>query len=63
MKFLIVESSPLPILIPLGPNNNNKRELKQVDSFKYLGSVLTRDVYSTREIKMRTAIAKEKYHS
>ena len=36
MKFLIVEPSPLPILIPLGPkyspqdpnniNNNNKKE-------------------------------------
>jgi Reverse transcriptase (RNA-dependent DNA polymerase). len=35
------------------------RELKEVDHFKYLGSVLTRDGYCTREIKMRFAIAKE----
>ena len=31
----------------------NNRELKEVDHFKYLGSLLT------REIKMRIAIAKE----
>ena len=37
----------------------NNRELKEVDHFKYLGSVLTRDGYCTREIKMRIAIAKE----
>ena len=37
----------------------NNRELKKVDHFKYLGSVLTRDGYCTREIKMRIAIAKE----
>ena len=34
------------------------RELKEVDHFKYLGSVLTRDGYCTREIKMRIAIEK-----
>ena len=42
-------------------------EPKEVDNFKYLGSMLTRDGYCTREIKMRIAIAKEalkeKYHS
>ena len=36
----------------------NNRELKEVDHFKYLGSVLTRDGNCTREIKMRIAIAK-----
>ena len=36
----------------------NNRELKEVDHFKYLGSVLTRSGYCTREIKMRIAIAK-----
>jgi hypothetical protein len=45
----------------------NNRELKEVDHLKYLGSLLTRDGYCTREIKMRIAIAKkhltEKYHS
>ena len=39
----------------------NNRELKQVDHFKYLVSVLTRDGYCTREIKMRIAIAKEAF--
>ena len=34
------------------------RELKEIDNFKYLGSLLTRDGYCTREIKMRIAIAK-----
>ena len=33
-------------------------ELKEVDHFKYPESVLTRDGYCTREIKMRIAIAK-----
>ena len=40
----------------------NNRELKEVDHFKFLGSVLTRDCYCTREIKMRIAIAKEAYN-
>jgi len=40
----------------------NNRELKEVDHFKYLGSVLTRDGYGTREIKMRIAIAKEVFN-
>ena len=40
----------------------NNRELKQVDHFKYLGSVLTRDCYCTREIKMRIVIAKEVFN-
>jgi hypothetical protein len=45
----------------------NNRELKEVDNFKYLESVLTRVGYCTKEIKMRVAIAKEAfsmiYHS
>ena len=45
----------------------NNRELKEVDNFKYPESVLTRDVYYIREIKMRISIAKkhltEKCHS
>ena len=40
----------------------NNRELKEVDHFKCLGSVLTRDGYCTREIKMRIAIAKEAFN-
>ena len=34
------------------------RELKEVSHFKYLESVLTRDGYCTRKIKMRIAIVK-----
>ena len=40
----------------------NNRELREVDHFKYLGSVLTRDGYCTREINMRIAIAKEAFN-
>ena len=40
----------------------NNKELKQVNRLKYLGSVLARDGYCTREIKMRIAIAKEKFN-
>ena len=39
----------------------NNRELKEVDHFKCLGSVLTTDGYCTREIKMRIAIVKEAF--
>ena len=40
----------------------NNRELKEVDHFKYLGSVLTRHGYCTREIKMGIVIAKEAFN-
>ena len=40
----------------------NNRELKEVDHFKYLGSVLTRDGYCTREINMKIAIPKEAFN-
>ena len=44
----------------------DNRELKEVDHFEYLGSVLTRDGYCTVKIKMRIALPKknltEKYH-
>jgi hypothetical protein len=40
----------------------NSRELKEVYHFKCLGSLLTRDGYCTREIKMRIAIAKEAFN-
>ena len=41
----------------------NNRELKEVDHFRYLGSVLTRDDYCRREIKMRITIAKEAFNT
>ena len=40
----------------------NNRELKEVDHFKYLGSVLIRDGYCTREIKMRIDFAKKAFN-
>ena len=38
------------------------RELKEIDNFKYLGYVLTRNAYYTREIKVRIAMAKEAFN-
>ena len=38
------------------------REVKEGNHFKYLRSVLTRDDYCTKEIKMRIAIAKEAFN-
>ena len=32
------------------------RKLNEIDHFKYLGSVLTRDDYCTKEIKIKIAI-------
>ena len=40
----------------------NNKELKEVDHFKYLGSVLTLDGYCTKEFKMRIVIAKEAFN-
>jgi hypothetical protein len=39
-----------------------KGELKEVCHFKYLGSVLTRDGYSTWQIKMRITTVKEAFN-
>ena len=40
----------------------SNRKLKEVDHFKYLGSLLTGDGYCTREIKMKIVIAKEAFN-
>ena len=40
----------------------NNWELKEVDHFKYFGSVIIREGYCTRELKMRIAIAKEAFN-
>ena len=37
------------------------RELKEVYHFKYLGDILTRNDYFTREIKIRIAITKKAF--
>ena len=44
------------------PIKVKNRELKELDHYKYLGSLKTRDGYCTREIKMRIAIAKEAFN-
>jgi hypothetical protein len=41
---------------------NFPSHINEVDHLKYLGSVLTRDGYCTREIKMRISIAKEAFN-
>ena len=41
----------------------SNRELQEVGHSKYLGNVLIRDGYCSREIKMRIAIAKEAFSS
>ena len=45
------ESVPINIII-------NGERLEQVDSFKYLGSLITKDARCEKEIKTRTALAK-----
>ena len=42
--------------------NVGNRELTEVDHFKYIESVLTRNNYCTSEIKMGIAIAKEAFN-
>ena len=46
-----------PLLIEVG-----NKELKEVDVFKYLGSVLTVYDYCTREIKTRIGMNKETFN-
>ena len=59
MLFMIINIVCRSLLLS---NKVNNRELKEVDHFKYLGSVRTRDGYCTREIKMRITIAKEAFN-
>ena len=42
--------------------NVGNGELKEVNHLKYLGSVLIRDGYCTREIKIKIGIAKEAFN-
>ena len=50
------------VMIVSRSNESLQTKLKEVDNFKYIGSVLTRDGYCTREIKMRNVIAKESFN-
>jgi len=40
----------------------DKKKLENVESFKYLGSILTNDGRCTREIKCRIAMAKAAFN-
>jgi hypothetical protein len=59
MEINIDKSQVMTVSLQIKVNN---RELKEVDHFKYLGSVLTRDGYCTKEIKMRIVIVKEAFN-
>jgi Reverse transcriptase (RNA-dependent DNA polymerase). len=63
-KSLVMKVSRRNELLQIKLSN---RELKEVDHFKYLGSVLTRHGYCIRENKRRIPMVKEafnrKYHT
>ena len=58
-KSLVMRVSRSNELMQIKVNN---RELKEIDHFKYLGGVLTRGDYCTKEIKMRITISKEAFN-
>jgi hypothetical protein len=52
-KVMRISRQPLPVKITIDQN-----QLENVESFKYLGSILTNDGRCTCEIKCRIAMAK-----
>jgi hypothetical protein len=56
-KVMRISRQPLPIKIMIDQN-----QLENVESFKYLGSILTNDVRCTCEIKCRIAMAKATFN-
>ena len=52
-KLMRISRQPSPVT-----NMIDQKQLENVECFKYLGSLLTNDGRSTREIKSRIAIAK-----
>jgi len=52
-KVMRISRQPLPVKIMI-----NQKQLENVESFKYLGSILTNDRRCTCEIKCRIAMAK-----
>ena len=52
-KVMRISRQPSPLKIMI-----NKKKLENVESFKYLGSILTNDGRCTCEIKCRIAMAK-----
>ena len=56
-KVMRISRQPLPVKIFL-----DKKQLENVESFKYLGSILTNDGRYTCEIKCRIAMAKAAFN-
>jgi hypothetical protein len=56
-KVMRISRQPLPVKIIV-----DQKQLKNVESFKYLGSILTNDERCTCEIKCRIAMAKAAFN-
>ena len=56
-KVMIISRQPLPVIIII-----DQKQLENVESFKYLGSILTNDGRCTCEIKCRIAMAKAAFN-
>ena len=56
-KVMRISRQPFPVKIMI-----NQKQLENVESFKYLGSILTNDSRCTCEIKCRTAMAKAAFN-
>jgi len=52
-----ISRQPFPLKIMIDP-----KQLENVESFKYLGSILTKDGRCTCEINCRTAMAKAAFN-
>ena len=56
-KVMRISRQPSPVTIMI-----DQKQLENVECFKYLGSMLTNDGRSTREIKSRIAMAKAAFN-
>jgi hypothetical protein len=56
-KLMRISRQPFPVKIMI-----DQKQLKNVESFKYLGSILTNDVRCSCEIKCRIAMAKAAFN-
>jgi hypothetical protein len=57
LKVMRISRQPFPVTIMIDP-----KQLENVESFKYLGSILTNDGRCTCEIKWRIAMAKAAFN-
>ena len=57
-KVMRISRQPFPVKIMI-----DQKQLKNVESFKYLGSILTNDGRCTCEIKCRIAMAKAAFNN